>query len=283
MGVSKIKNMVIAALLLLNVFFLAIVVWNYAEAHAAEEQVRAALSAVARASDIELSRGAIEFRDPLPAIYTVRSVPEEEQVVAAVLGRTEVSVDQSHDAYTYEGPGGTAKFRRSGDFSFTLAENLYTQTAGAVTLARALLSSMEIETLAPVVSGEPGSEVVTAACTVDGVPVFNAEIRFEFEDSSLVRISGVYCVAGGARGDSGSDGAAAISTALVSFLQVVRENGLACREITEITAGYYFFVTAFGEGELVPCWQIDTDAGRFLLNGKTGSLLQHSGIIREST
>ena len=131
----------------------------------------------------------------------------------------------------------------------------------------------ELETADATVTGRDGSETVAVTCAVGGISIANTKIEFIFSDGSLVEITGVRSLPERTRSAAVGDGKAAVSTALVSFLQAARDRALGCTEITRITAGYYMFVSAFGEGELVPVWQIDTDVGTFYVNNATGGIL----------
>lgn len=272
MGVSKLKNLIIAALALVNVFFLAIILWNGVDARVERQRALDALVTVVHSAGIRFSAECIELADPLPVISTSRNVGMEEAIVTSVLGKTDVSTDASDNAYTYSGTYGTAEFNRVGEFRFALHENVYTHSGSPSTVVRSLASAMDVEMAIMETTENGGDSTVRALCTVDGIHVYSAEILFTFSGDSLVQISGRLVFPVKSEPSAKSDGISSVSTALLSFTRAVTNGELECTEITSVSPGYIVRVNAFGEGELIPVWRVETDAGSYHVSDVNGEI-----------
>ena len=59
-------------------------------------------------------------------------------------------------------------------------------------------------------------------------------------------------------------------SAIMYFLDAVRNDGIICREICGLEAGYFMNVAVLGECTLRPVWKVITDTGDIYINALSG-------------
>jgi hypothetical protein len=262
---SKLKNLVIAALLLINVFFAAILLYDRGgealERQRALDNIRTVLANGGVAISISAPREGGDLR----ALSTSRDTAAEESVALALIGSAE-RVDLGGNIFAFENEKGRATFNMGGEFAVELVYSA--ETGDALTVARRVLRATGIETTEPEVHGSDGDETVATICAYKKTPVFNCPVSLEFEGGQLTRVSGRMPT--GVRAGGGA-GIAGLESVLLRFGEAVR-SGIACSEVYDAIPGYRFYVGAFGEGELAPGWRLVTDVGVFFVNSLTNEV-----------
>lgn len=276
MSGSKIRNIAIVSLVLINMLFLAVIILDAADDAGARRESVENLSAIFKANGITINPGAIREADALRAMRTLRDIQTEETIAQVFLGET-VKIDQGV-IHTYENPlRGIAFFYSAGDFSIQLFDGIISSSPDeALGMAEYLLSNMGIETTALTVFSDSGNEteIVTATAAYREVSVFNGIIEFVFVRDNLHEVRGRY-VAGF---EPMEDGAAIsyAATALLGFLSAVIDEDryyVTCTEITYVEAGFrHRIVGLLGEGVVEPAWLLTTDNGRFMIDDITGEI-----------
>ncbi|MCL2201504.1 MAG: hypothetical protein FWB75_06020 [Oscillospiraceae bacterium] len=274
MSGSKIRNIALAALLLVNLLFLYVIIDDAAEDSRVQREAVENISAILSAGGVSINPDdiAVVSDGMLRTMRTTR-VPEVEEIIAhALLG--EAIVTDRGIIYVYENPQmGRAEFYSGGVFSVSLLDGAVSNggdTFGAVSL---LLSEMQIEAMDLVISVHEGDSVERALAVVayDGSRVFNSFVEFIFIYGSLRYVNGRYVA--GVEQAYESSYISQVSSALLAFLSAVRDYDrpdISCYEIFEIQAGFLHRVAGtFGEGLLEPAWQVITDNGRFLIDDTT--------------
>ena len=264
--------MVIAALAVLNAFFLAfIIVDAVAEARGDRQAIENACH-VLRNNGIEIDPDAIKAGGVIRTMRTARGDEAEAAIVRTFLGQASMS-DQGV-IYLYENTErGTAEFSSGGVFEILLYDGAVTNSGGALRTANRLLRSMKLETMDPIVSGVPGFETVTAVNAYKGASIFNCAVEFVFSGDNLVSVRGRYMT-----GIEALDGGAEISsagTALLCFLAAVRRGEFECARIHSVEAGYQHSIAGpIGEGVIAPAWFITADSGQYLVDDASGEIRQ---------
>jgi len=268
MSVSKVKTIAIAALCLINIFFVALIVIDNA-ADARNE--RLALDHARTMLDefgISVSHDAVVTRGALRTMRTTRSLEAEARIAEAALGPA-VMTEHGGGIYLFESARGSATFRAAGEFEISLNEGVITNSGGTVRVAQRLLRAMRLETSGnPHLSGRAGDEVVTAVAAYRGASIFNGTIEFVFSDSSLETITGRYL----SGIEPAYDGAEISSpgTALLDFLAAVRRGDAESTRIYRVEAGYFYRP---GEGVLAPAWLILCYTGqRYIIDDASGDV-----------
>ena len=252
MSVPKIKNIVIAALVLINAFFLVFIVADSIENSRSERIQLENLTAVFNASGIILDPDNIRnVRTPLPAMRSSRNIQTEERIAQAVLGSVDIA---EHgviiNEFTRHGAG-TATFYSGGNFDIMLYDGVISSDDEAETVRR-ILNDMGIE-VSDVFESEYG--IFTAFVAYRGFRIFNNTIRFIFGNGSLRAVFGRYIAAIEPADDSEIP---SVITSLLAFLAYADGPD----EILQVEAGFYSESGMIGDGFLKPVWLISTNSGR---------------------
>lgn len=266
---SKIKNLIIAILLLVNLFLLAMVLHDRIEESRTHKQALEDVSAAYTASGIALSAD-LRWDDRLIGCSLSRDLSKESALVKSVIG-TSMMEDLGGNILYYKGAKGEARFRGTGEFEIILTSRAIPVSGGPLDTAKSVLSDMgyRTELAEAVIESKPNATTVTLPCLFRGDEVYNCSISFLFSPDYLMMIEGRRPLEWSADGDN-----AVISTptVLMRFLAEIRESGAVCSEVRELKLGYSMAASAAGEGSLTPCWRIVTDAGRYYVNAMTGKI-----------
>lgn len=262
---SKIKNIIVILLLVVNAFLLMLVLGRETKSRGYEEQTRLDTIAILARSGISLDRALL----PREMALTVQSVPRDEARQAAQAATLLGSVVSPDGDGTYTTTSGSLRFYSDGAFSFS-GKTFPAGTVDNSHTALDLLAQLGIE--AEVTGLSPDGDTVTASLLWDGTPVFApSEITVRFEEGTPVSAEG-YRLAGTPVPEA-SDPPLRLVTILLQLLEYIKANGIICQEITGITPGYSLNATQGGPPRLVPVWHITTDTGTYFLNAVTGAVV----------
>lgn len=264
MDTGKIKNIIILVLLMLNAALGTLLVTDklaqsrfYREA---EENFFLSLEQRGLVAGETLN-----LPEEMPRAWSLeRDIQAEERMAVAFLG-TVRGEDQGGNAYYYEGRGGVASFRGTGEFEFVLDSG--ERGSGSRDVVLQALRKLGLEADAADFVVQPGTEgdIVDVICRWQGSPVWNCRVRFFFRGEILWRISGqrMFDTATVEPGDCFS--------ATQAVLRFLESDGAAAAAVLEsVTQGYTMSVLSSGSCRLQPVWLLETDAGRFQVNAVTG-------------
>lgn len=268
MKVTNIKNVVIGALVIVNVFFLAVFFIRLAGDHSEKTKALENLSTLLGRNGVYINIDTIREGGELTELQISRDTSEEQKIADTLLGQTEMT-DQGGGIYIYAGQNGQAEFRNGGKFDITFKPQVYGMTVNATTTARSLLRTMNVETLSVDTAGEAGNETVVAICSWKHQPIFNCRITFVFRDGSLARISGKH--AANIVVTSNNTDMSSCATAIMHFLNDVKAGKYSCTQIKKVDPGYNFKAT--GDG-ITAVWRIETDTGVYYIDAVTGIIEQ---------
>ena len=270
LSVSRIKTIAITALVLVNAFFLAIIIRDTYTGMRDERQAIENVCVILRSNGIEINPDSIKTAGAIRAMRVARGVEMEATIASALLGQADIT-DQGA-IFLYENTErGTAKFSSGGDFEIQLYDGVITDADGILKIARDILRSMRLDASVSNVSRAPESETVTAVNTYKDSSIVNCTIDFVFSGGSLRTVSGKYVT-----GVEPMENSASIShtgTALLRLLAAQKAGDVEFANITDVEAGYYYSVFGTsGEGFIDPVWLITTDAGRYVIDSATGEI-----------
>lgn len=268
MQTSKIKDVFILALILVNVFLLLLVIPQRQETARVYDETGATLGQLFAERGIELDW------EKVPEYAELRSQASgqnQEQAVRsaalALLGEN-AQEETGYTSRKFQSGLGQAEFHKSGEFTVSLTGE---QSAGTDLLkaAQETLTAMgyahgqlELERVAA------GKYVVSGRQYVAEAPVYSSWVELEYDNNSLKAITGQWYA--GYEAQTTGTACISASTALVSFISSQVELGWVCTTIDTMTQGYVEEATpTFGGATLVPVWRIETDTGSFTVNGLT--------------
>jgi hypothetical protein len=270
LGISKIKTIVIVALVLINLLFLSlIIIDSITVSRNLREEIELA-SAVLIAEGIDISPNSIRVDNSIRAMRTSRDSEAELRIAQAVLG--DVNVINQGLIFRYESEqNGVAMFYSAGDFEILLNEGTVGNAGGAVRVVENILREMDIVTVGMTTTNTPTGEVVTVTGAYRDGAIFNNTIEFSFGENGLEGIRGRY-VSGFEPIEDGTT-ISSIGTVMLGFLSKVINGESDTTMIASVEAGFQFRPSgAIGEGIIVPAWLIITDTGHYLTDCETGEM-----------
>ena len=270
MSVSRIKSIVIAALVLVNAFFLTIIIINaYADAMD-ERQAIENICTIFQSNGIEIIPESVKTAGAIMAMRTSREVELEANIANALLGQVDMK-DQGF-IYLYENAErGTAEFHSGGDFEIRLYEGIITYADDPVKTVRGLLKNMKLDASVSTISDAPDNETITVVNKYKGTSILNCTIDFIFNGNSLRIVRGRYVTGI----EPAVDGAeiSLMGTALLKFLAALKNGDIAYERITGVQPGYWYSdVSSFGEGAITPIWFVTTDSGQYIIDSALGEI-----------
>lgn len=269
---SKIKNIIILLLVLMNLFLLFIVISNARQTRQSEKLRDEAIRAVLFDSGISIGEGA--FPEFVPSeIILKRDLDREKDMITSLIGRCTVE-DLGGNIYLYSGGSNTVRLSGTGEIDVSFDSGTIYAGGDPTATAISVLAKMGIECKRSdaVFEGDSDSFTITLNCSYDGETVFNSKITCYFNSGRLTLISGrrllddVYSKA------SPENYPDAV-TILMNFLAYIKESGEVCTAIREIDSGYYAETAVIGDFRLLPLWRIVTDVGSYYFDGLTGDVL----------
>ena len=273
MSGSRLKILVIAALVFINAVFLAVIISDNTADAQNERKALENVCSVMQNGGIMINPDDVRTSGVLRTMRTARSDQAEAIIARAVLGET-VMTDQGV-IYLYENAErGIAEFYSGCDFEIRVNAGVIPSSEGASRTVRRLLRDMRLETAELFTEGEPGGETVTAVSAYKGASIFNCAIEFVFSGGSLQTVKGRY-MTGAVPAEDGAEISRA-GTALLGFFAAVRnedKEDVDCSQIYGVEAGYsHRVVGSFGEGVISPAWLITTDTGIYIMEDLSGEI-----------
>lgn len=268
---SKIKNIIIIILLIVNMFFLALFIIGRIETGKLEKSVKEDVIRILDSYGISMDVSVIPENGDLGSYDVLRDTDSERVIAQSVLGKCE-TLDLGGNIYQYKSPLGEAVFRGNGEFSITISEGTPvsdTSIRGLGTYLGQLNIPADLKSSEAEYDGESLS-LIRFMALYEGVGIFNCRITMSFSGGNLMSISGRRLTA--LPSASPSEPMLGVYTALISFLDGVRKSNLICNEINEITSGYSFSASVSGSGRLTPYWCVTTDVGKYYVNALTGDM-----------
>ena len=266
MDSRKLERILLLILVLLNVFLLAVVLSDSAQARRSNAETVASITALLEENGITVAPGAIRI-SPAPAKCTLtRDLTQEQRFITGLIGSSK-PVDQGGNIIFYAGTRGQAQLRGSGELDVLFQ-------SGAVPLRRdeehtvlRLLKRAGVEAVAAETKSSDGRKTEVYA-TLDGIPVYNAVLHFSYSGAEISMLSGTRIFDTVTREEQ--TGLLDSVSVLIRFMEIVRDEGYICSRIDAVEPAYLQSVLRSGETAMTPVWRIRTDAGAFLIDAESG-------------
>lgn len=269
---SKLKNIIILILLLVNFFLLAMAGVQQRDSAQYQEQALADAVTVLERNGIRMAAENIPEQMEIRSMTVQRDRVLESTLAEALLGECLVS-DMGGGRYSYESAVGSAEFRSNGNFSIVFSEAIpivqgvggeashALEIAGKIGLNGVMADQKELD---------EGGVSVALYQTWQEIPVYSCQITLQYQDGNLYSISGQRLM-GEPQPDSSGETLISVPTALMRLLNGINDMGDICSEIIEITPGYQMTNPTEGT-RMNPMWYVTTDTGAYQLNAITGKL-----------
>ncbi len=274
MSAPKIKTIILAILVMANLFLLAIVLPARREAREREQAVYANLQTLFASYGVTLDETLPEEQKLYPLVLEP-DVDEQRAAAEALLGE-ETEEERGVGSYLsiYRSDAGACRFARGGSFSAELTQ-VVSASGDLQRAAERLLKNMGFRcaSISDAVRQSAGIYTVTACQSADGVPVFSAELELTFSNGALTAIEGEFYTGLEHAATAEQTACIACADALIAFLNSRDELGWVGSRIEKIEQGYLKTETASASTvRLNPVWRVETDTGAFYVNGLDASV-----------
>lgn len=270
---SRIKNIIILLLVVVNIFLLALVGLGQWRTRQGERETRERMIAVLANNGIEFLPEEVPGSLELTGYQVVPALPGEEEAQALV-GNVS-SVERIGSRTTYVGEWGRVTFSTTGEMEAVLRPNVSVETEeGLQILGRELLEEklgLQVRSGAniPTSGGERGACRYVQLWEGADAPAYTQRLSIGAEGLEL---SGRLLLAGEWSALTGQGETITASTALTRFLEALNREGYVCSQITGMYPGY--LTGGSNTVKLTPAWYIETAAWpwRFAVDGYTGAV-----------
>ena len=263
MKTSRIKNIIIVILALVNAFLLVLLLGRHNQQRIAYERSVEQLSLLLTGNGIAFDTALLPGDASFPSAGLSRDADTEAAFARALLGDG-VTTRSTGGSFVYEGDAGSLQFRTNG----TVDGKVNRPVNDPADFLSAVLSDLGYRADVSSALSATGSGTAAAVYEADGAVIFNAPLFFAFEKNVLTSVSGSFLSSLTLAAPAG--GADAI-TALVRFLDYRNSNGLVCTQITSLDRGY-LLQSSTASAKLVPAWHIATDVSEYYVNSATGEI-----------
>lgn len=264
METYRLKNIVIALLLLLNGFLLLLVGFQRLQERRTEAETAQRLQELCAASHLSLSGSLDLTGSPLPPLALSRRAETEQAMASCLLGSEAVSASQGGGIYSYEAESGSIQFRAGGSF---YSSRMAVRVGDMEAFCQDFFQRFGYE--APQFQLEDGSGAATALQRAGGVDVTGSGVTLTFENGSLVSVAGSHVSLESASADP-EEAEMTCVTALVKFLDYRNASGAVCSEVRDIRCVYQLQGAA--APRLLPVWRIETDTNTYFVDCRTGEI-----------
>jgi len=259
LSTARIKTLVIAALVIINAFFLTFIIWERASESIQHRNTLEQISVILRQNGITINADEIHDSPLLTDADIVRDTDREKAIASALLGDATL-LDSGGSISKFESPEGSALFSSAGEFTVDLAGGGYTSGGDAAGAAKKLLALMDMQYTGLETAQSADGEDVSATFTHSGAELFDCKIDFLFENGVLKQVKGKYPT--GIKDSAGGGTQKTALTAIINFLSDVKSGAVACSAISDVRSGYNTQFEVFS-GKLIPVWRITADTGTY--------------------
>ena len=254
MEVGKLKTVAIILLILVNISFASIWVYNSISKADIRAKEKSAIINVLKNLGVEITSEAVPADEKLYKYTIIRDLEAEAQLAAKFLGETSAE-EMGGNIYYYESDKGKAQFRSSGNFEITLYDPELSRENITDLLAAAAFSDTD----------------GTFLSTYNKHQVFNCRISIEKLESGETIISGIR-LPGLPEKETTVESLSA-ATILLRFMEEINTEGIIIKKIERMYSGYKM-AASLSSLELEPVWRIDTDSGTYYMDTTQGVLLR---------
>lgn len=266
MRASKVKNLALIILALLNVVLLCLVIPMRLEQHRQDQRTAKELERLFAQAEVQLP-GELPESQPLHALEATLDTDAAQTAAQAILGGDAEAERESY-FLSYRSEAGSCQIRRS-HLQAELAGR--TLSGSKKTAVRRLYEQMGLS--GSVVAEQENG--VTVRQSILGVDVFSAQLSFTFDGEQLTAVRGTFCPVEGTLTALGKETGIGCADALVAFLNARGETGWVGARVISAKQGYVLADSASAAKlRLNPVWRLETDTGVYYVNALTGEVFQ---------
>ena len=269
---TKIKNIIILILLLLNGCLLFLVGGRWFEDSHSHETARNSAIQVIRAGGAELEEAVVPREMTLERMQMERDLSRESRLASYLLGGAVSTQARGGEVYRYQNENGWIQFHSTGEFIAELTPGAF-HTGGQdeALYGASMLKRLGFDCQVPEVQGEDGEDSVTFYQLWQGTPVLNCQATLNYREGCLVSITDARGLLGEPRHSPGESDMS-VATALMRMYNGLKELGDIYTCIERIEPAYTMSVGLSGVAQLTPVWYVKTDTGTYQMDTQTGQI-----------
>lgn len=277
---TKIKNIVIIILLLLNGFLLVPVGGRRAQDANSRDAALSSAVEILRDSGIVLEDAVVPREADLPALRAVRDLALEQEQAVRLLGDGVTAQARGGEVYRYESELGWLQFHSTGEFLAEFEPGAF--AVGEEDVARHaahLLSQLAFDGRVSQKLEFGGAEhsdwSITFVQMLDGALVLDCQVTLHYLNGSLVSLGGRRVP--GQPVSTGETSAVSVATALMRLYNGLNELGDVYNRIQTIEPAYRLNVSLSDPVRLIPVWYVKTDTGEYSMELQNGRVSRVGG------
>lgn len=269
MEASKIKNIILVILLLLNIFLLSIFFLDRSSAASSENAAEDSVIRTLENNGISVGKS-VDMGIDTPSVYQINRDMGSEKALIEKLLRSTKSEDLGGNIIFYSSGYGQASLRGTGEMDILFTSDLYEKGKSSVKTAIKVMDKLGLQADEDRVENGDDASVVELLCMWQDCPVYNARLSFTFGGGQLLMITGTRILDNAT--EQTDTEVMDILSATLRFLELTREEGFVCSSLDELEVGYIMSVPVSGESTLTPVWHFVTNAGGLYINAVSGRL-----------
>ena len=273
---SRIKNIILILLALMNGFLLVLVVMREGPTARVQSETLSAAVQLLEKNGIHVDAQALPDEMTLDPCRLERDRDSERKMAVKLLGEVREE-DRGGDVFRYVSTNGNGsiQFHSSGVFYALFSAG--TQTAESGKLAEHAEKLMKSVGMDWTVIGQwesGGGTVLRLRQNCSGAPVYSCTADFRYENGALRSITNAKRLTGTPVVAESEETPLSLATVLIRFLYGANELGDVSSEIAKVEAGYTFSASLTGSGQLTPVWFVETETNRYEMNALTGEFFR---------
>ena len=274
MPASKLKTIVIIILTLVVILLLSLMAPLRLQSQEQKRQIGQRLETLFASYGLELDAERIPDSRSLYLLELDADDVSDLTAITALLGSEVLQQDDStRYLSSYQSALGSCQTSRTG--SFTAQLNQGPSGNNLPELTKKILTQMGIavSSVSEPVRLSAGVYEVKAVRQLLSVPNFTSDVRFQFENNTLVEISGTLFLGTQSVMRVGDEVCISATDALVRLLSSRNALGWVGKSVLSIQQGYIRSETASAASvRFTPVWLVETDTGYFEINAMTGDV-----------
>ena len=270
MAWSKLKNIIILMLLGVNLMLAGLALFYWQREAVSQKTAMENAVAILEEQGVSLETKLEEMSLPVMAVQ--RDQAREDVLAAALLGEADKE-DRGAGVYRYTSDRGMIQFHSNGEFSAAFPAGAFLLEGQAPEEhALDMLELLDFQGQVLSVREKEGITTVVVCQQFNGTPLLSCQAVLEYEGGCLIAIAQGRRLNGTPYPDMEAERPISAASALIRFVNGVRELGDVSKTITRVEESYLLSSTLTGPARMTPVWYITTDTGSYQLNGLTGDL-----------
>lgn len=277
---SKLKNIVIVILVLLNLFLLVLSGGRRMQDARSRDEARTAAVEVIHQGGVTLDGQVVPDEMSLLPMAAERDLKSEILQARALLGGEVEAHARGGEVYRYENEAGWLQVHSTGQYSARMEPGIaLSEQEQPAEHAAALMQLLEMECRVVTCDVVNGRGEVVLNQTLNGADLLDCQVSVQYQDGCAVQITGSRRLLGQAQRSGGTP--VTVATALMRLYNGLNDMGDVYNTIRNIAPAYVLSAEGAGSMRLTPVWQVETDTGTYRLDTLTGVLTRTGDLVRQ--